>query len=675
MEPTAEARSGSVVPAASLGTGDRFPARVASWPAEAAGLRRILLVIIAVELAYAVFLALTWLGSGDQAAGVAALIDGVSAIACGSVWRMARRGRVSQAVWVLTLAIIGVTLPLAAVPPSDPGLAMLPLLGAAIALQYVRGTSLRALLVASWLATVAAAIVVEVVPTSGPLPAWYYPGIRVTSFAALAGITLILLAQFAARLRASLSLAQSALAQAEASALALQRSEVHYRTLVDQAPVAIIVVDADQRVASINPATERLLRRTRDEIVGRPISDFVEPQDLAGQAIRVGRLAPGETLRSERLLVDAAGDTFTVAVIATALAEGGYQLIAEDITERTRVEMERARLAQAVAQAADPVVITDAHASITYVNPAFIRASGYSLAEAIGANPRILKSGVQGPEFYAAMWAELRAGRPWSGELMNRRKDGTLYREQATISPIRDSDGAIVSFVALQRGITPQTEMADDLALQARVRVALATALRQVRVEGSLEQAAQAMCDELVTLPMVAIAGIEAYLDGDEVEVVGLTAPGGFPMRSGDRLPPDIARGQRARAEAGPWAAYVGDPDLGAGFNEQLQAAGVKALAFGPLVHGDHVDGGLLIGTLGCRLCADPGREATGDRIIQHGDKRPPGRPTPCPAGRSRPARQGCLPHRRSGVRTSLPADHRSGEPRCCRLRGADPVR
>ena len=109
------------------------------------------------------------------------------------------------------------------------------------------------------------------------------------------------------------------------------------------------------------------------------------------------------------------------------------------------------------------MLITDADGVITYTNPAFERVTGYSREEAIGKSPRILKSGRQSVAFYAQMWNVIKAGKVWRGQLVNRRKDGSTYLEEASISPVKTEDGRIVSFVAVKRDVTEATELEDRL--------------------------------------------------------------------------------------------------------------------------------------------------------------------------------------------------------------------
>jgi PAS domain S-box-containing protein len=138
---------------------------------------------------------------------------------------------------------------------------------------------------------------------------------------------------------------------------------------------------------------------------------------------------------------------------------------------RLAADEQRMRLATAVEQAAEAIVITDREARILYVNPAFERVSGYDEAELIGANPRLLQSGRQGRDFYTSMWSTLRAGETWHGSFLNRRKDGVVYEEDAVISPIRDSAGAVVSFVGVQRDVSRERALERELAEAGRMEV------------------------------------------------------------------------------------------------------------------------------------------------------------------------------------------------------------
>ncbi|MDD4930319.1 MAG: EAL domain-containing protein [Gallionella sp.] len=126
--------------------------------------------------------------------------------------------------------------------------------------------------------------------------------------------------------------------------------------------------------------------------------------------------------------------------------------------ERAQNERELRKLSQAVEQSPNTIVITDLDANIEYANAAFVRATGYSLAEAIGKNPNILQSGKTSRAVYEQMWGQLTAGEIWRGELTNRRRDGTEYIEYALISPVRQSDGRVTNYLAIKEDITEKKQ-------------------------------------------------------------------------------------------------------------------------------------------------------------------------------------------------------------------------
>jgi len=138
-----------------------------------------------------------------------------------------------------------------------------------------------------------------------------------------------------------------------------------------------------------------------------------------------------------------------------------------DALTRKRAETERKRLMAAIEHASEVVLVTDTHGTIQYANPAFVRVTGYSREEVIGQNPRLWKSGQQDDPFYQKLWQTLGRGEVWKGRLINKRKDGSLYTEEATISPVRDEAGQIVNYVAVKRDISEQLMLMEQL-LQAQ---------------------------------------------------------------------------------------------------------------------------------------------------------------------------------------------------------------
>ncbi len=134
-----------------------------------------------------------------------------------------------------------------------------------------------------------------------------------------------------------------------------------------------------------------------------------------------------------------------------------------DITARRAAEAELRKLYRAVEHTASGIVITDPEGTIEYVNPAFTRITGYTPEEVIGQNPRLLKSGKHPEDFYRDLWNTIKSGKVWRGEMVNRKKNGELYWELQTISPVTDSEGKISHFVAVKTDITDRKKMEEQL--------------------------------------------------------------------------------------------------------------------------------------------------------------------------------------------------------------------
>ncbi len=131
--------------------------------------------------------------------------------------------------------------------------------------------------------------------------------------------------------------------------------------------------------------------------------------------------------------------------------------------ERRRAEAERTTLVTAIEQTAEEVLITDTAGNIEYCNAAFLSITGYSRNEVIGRNPRFLKSGQHDNEYYGAVWKTILQGRVWTGQFINRKKNGSLYHTEGTIAPIYDEAGNINGFVAARHDITDRLRLESEL--------------------------------------------------------------------------------------------------------------------------------------------------------------------------------------------------------------------
>jgi len=143
-----------------------------------------------------------------------------------------------------------------------------------------------------------------------------------------------------------------------------------------------------------------------------------------------------------------------------------------DVTEHRRTEEERGQLSSVVEQSTEAIVITALDGTIEYVNQACERLTGYSRAELHGQNPRLFKSDRQDPQAYRDLWATLAAGGVWSGHLVNRRKDGSLFDVEAVISPVRDGAGRLVSYVAGMRDASHERQLEEQLRQSQKMEIA-----------------------------------------------------------------------------------------------------------------------------------------------------------------------------------------------------------
>jgi PAS domain S-box-containing protein len=131
--------------------------------------------------------------------------------------------------------------------------------------------------------------------------------------------------------------------------------------------------------------------------------------------------------------------------------------------DRRKAEQEKASLVTAIEQAAEEILITDAEGNIQYCNPSFERLTGYSRSEVLGRNPRFLKSGKHDPEFYRNLWTTIKSGGVWTGRITNKKKDGTLYETEGTISPIYDAASQLTGFVSARYDVTALLELESQL--------------------------------------------------------------------------------------------------------------------------------------------------------------------------------------------------------------------
>ncbi len=251
----------------------------------------------------------------------------------------------------------------------------------------------------------------------------------------------------------------------------VRESEERYRRLAEETPVLICTFLPDGTLTYVNTAYCEYFGRSPGELIGRSFLDFL-PDERSRREVRRQYLSltperPATTY--EHRVFDSDGrERWQRWTDRAFFDEEGklayFQSVGDDITERKQYEERVNLLSAALEAAADATLITDRAGVIQWVNPAFTRLTGYLPEEAIGKNPReILKSGQHDAAFYEDLWETILAGRTWRGEMINRRKDGSLYTEEQTITPVRDVRGEIRHFIGIKHDITDRKQAEREL--------------------------------------------------------------------------------------------------------------------------------------------------------------------------------------------------------------------
>ncbi len=252
---------------------------------------------------------------------------------------------------------------------------------------------------------------------------------------------------------------------------ALRESDRMYRDLFKNAQEGIFQTKIDGSYISVNPALARM-------------HGFDSPEELMNSRIDIAKQTYVYPQERDKFLSMMEKDGYVkgfeyevkrkdgrkIWLYEDAIAvknESGKILHFEgfviDITERRKNEEQIKKLSQAVEQSPNPVVITDIKGNIEYVNLKFAEITGYSFDEVKGQNPRILKSGGKLPEEYKELWDTITKGKIWYGEFHNKKKNGDLYWEDATIGPIKNIKGEITHFIALKEDITKRKQVEEEL--------------------------------------------------------------------------------------------------------------------------------------------------------------------------------------------------------------------
>ena len=247
----------------------------------------------------------------------------------------------------------------------------------------------------------------------------------------------------------------------------LKESEEKYSIIFNNEVYAICIFDLETlQLLDVNKAYEQVYGYSREELLsGMTIHDITAEHQASDEAM-VKAVNAGTTFIPLGYHRRKDGGIFPVEIVGGPYVWRNRKVmftLAHDITDRKKDEQEIRKLGRAIEQSPASVVITGVDGSIEYVNPKFTEITGYTLAEAAGGTPRILKSGHTTEQEYKLLWDTITSGHQWQGEFQNRRKNGELYWEKATIAPVWNDLGQITNFLAIKEDITRRKQAEEKL--------------------------------------------------------------------------------------------------------------------------------------------------------------------------------------------------------------------
>ncbi len=246
---------------------------------------------------------------------------------------------------------------------------------------------------------------------------------------------------------------------------AFKRNELGWRSLFEASTVGVAILSPDRRILEVNQALLDLAGAPRESVIDREWTLWLAEADRTravapdGSRIPLPQKVELSLCRPDGLVVPVRVGSHPIYTPEGEVQ--GYLALIHDLTELHAHQAREQLLLQAIEQSPASVVITGAEGTIEYVNQAFVDITGYAREEALGQNPRILKSGLHTPEFYRGMWRTLAEGRIWSGRICNTKKNGVRFWEEATISPIR-KDGKLTHFLAVKENISDRLDLQYD---------------------------------------------------------------------------------------------------------------------------------------------------------------------------------------------------------------------
>ncbi len=258
---------------------------------------------------------------------------------------------------------------------------------------------------------------------------------------------------------------------------ALSASEAELRALFASMQDLVLVLDREGVYRRIAPTKPDLLILPADELLGKKLYDVFPPGQAQEFTHTIQKVLETRQTDTIEYGISLRGKLVWFETSISPLSDDEVIWVARDISERKQAQAQNQLQAAALEAAANGIVITDRDGVIEWVNPAFTALTGYTLSEAEGKNPReLVKSGQHERVFYKQIWDTILAGEVWQGELNNRRKDGSLYSEEQTITPLLDTAGRITHFIGIKQDISARKQ-AESALRQSAVRREVIAAL------------------------------------------------------------------------------------------------------------------------------------------------------------------------------------------------------
>jgi len=249
----------------------------------------------------------------------------------------------------------------------------------------------------------------------------------------------------------------------------LAEREARHKALVEGIPDLLVRVRGDGTYIDFKPALDFPTHVSADRFLGKKVAD-VMPATVAAEHMKtIAQAISSGKQQITRYQLDRDGMPHDYEARVVPAGPDEVLAIVRDVTVERRGAEQIAKLASAVEQTADSVIVTDANGTVEYVNPAFEHMTGYQRSEVLGKQPNLLKSGQQPKAFYDQLWATIRRGKEFRAVFINRRKDGTTYYEEKSITPLKDSEGRITHFVSTGKDITERRQQEDTIARLGRI--------------------------------------------------------------------------------------------------------------------------------------------------------------------------------------------------------------